>query len=648
MCGIAGYWGEGQADPNIALTMASQISTRGPDDFGVWCARDIGLALSHRRLSVLDLTDAGHQPMVSDCGRYTLVFNGELYNHGQIRSELERSFPNVLWRGHSDTETLLRALVYWGVEPTLEKLNGMFAFGFWDDFEKTLVIARDRMGEKPVYFGRSGGVFLFASELKALCAHPQWSGEVDRDSVALYLRRSCVPAPHCIYKGIFKLLPAHYVQVKDGGRSISDPKCYWNLRRVAEKGVDEASRECRSDSEIRTELEALLYDSVDIRCESDVPLGSFLSGGYDSTTITALMQSRSSSPIRTFSIGFEQVEFNEAPFAKEVAKHLGTEHTELYVSEGEGLEVVQKLGRIYDEPFADSSQIPTVLLCQLAKEHVTVALSGDGGDELFAGYNRHVSGPGIWDLAHKLPKPIRNICARSLSSLSRLDLDSLVRSLPRGFRPSGVQNKVYRVSEALLAENGRAFYESLASHWQAAASIALGANAQEVSFRENILTPEFASLRDTMLYLDQTCYLPNDILTKVDRASMAVSLECRVPFLDHRLVEFSWGIPQSRKVKDGQGKWLVRQVLHKYVPESMMNRPKQGFGIPLADWLRGPLREWGAALLEEQRVVSEGFFDPAAIRYKWEAHQQGRDGFQYELWDVLMFQTWLDANPKAH
>lgn len=648
MCGIAGYWRREQVDSSVALEMAQKIASRGPDDFGVWCAADTGLALAHRRLSILDLSPAGHQPMTSFCGRYKLVFNGEIYNHKILRAELEAQFSNIVWRGHSDTETLLAALVVWGIKLTLERLNGMFAFALWDESEKVLLLARDRMGEKPLYYGKSGDTFLFGSELKALSVHPDWDGEVNRDVLALYLRHNCVPSPYCIYKGIAKLPPAHFVVIRDAGQKIDEPQCYWNLAEIAVKGVATTKVVARSVNDLTVSFDSLLRDAVGIRMEADVSLGAFLSGGYDSTAVTALMQAQSASPIKTFSIGFNDTTYNEAHHAKAVAKHLGTDHTELYVTSAQAQSVIPKLPYIYDEPFSDSSQIPTYLVCQMAQKHVTVALSGDGGDELFAGYNRHVFGPGIWRRTQKLPMPVRQLCGNFLNYFAQKDLQALMRLLPLKFRIPGVENKIQKLAEAMLAVSGADFYRSLSSHWKEPGSIVIGSYEPESILTKREQLPDLPELRDMMLYLDQVTYLPDDILTKVDRASMAVSLEARVPFLDHRLVEFAWALPSEYKVKNGEGKWLLREVLHKYVPRELIERPKQGFGIPLAEWLRGPLRDWADELLNEKRLQSEGFFEPAIVRMKWETHLSGKDGWHYHLWDILMFQAWLEANPKAH
>lgn len=640
MCGITGFWGDGCLEPAVAEGMARRIESRGPDDAGIWVDEGAGLALAHRRLAILDLSPAGHQPMQSPCGRFVLVYNGEIYNHQDVREQLDVEGGGFDWRGHSDTETLLAALRHWGVEGALQRLNGMFAFALWDAAERTLFLARDRMGEKPLYYGRSGETFLFGSELKALAVHPDWQGEIDRDALALYLRYNYVPAPWSIYQGIAKLPPAHFVAIREGGRVVGEPQCYWALSQVAEQGIASAGGEPEG---LADELDALLRDAVGRRMAADVPLGAFLSGGYDSTTVAALMQAQSDRPVKTFSIGFHEEGYNEAQHAKAVAEHLGTEHTELYVTPEEAMAVIPRLPEIYDEPFSDSSQIPTFLVSQLARRHVTVSLSGDGGDELFCGYNRYVLGYRIWQKLRLLPADLRKVLGWGCEHAPAHALDALQRLLPQRLRVSNLPDRLPKLAKVLAHPDGESFYRELVSHWKNPGQVVIGACEPETILSRPERLPSLPGLRERMMYLDMMSYLPDDILTKVDRASMAVSLEARVPLLDHRLVEFAWQVPTEYKYRDGQGKWLLRQVLYRYVPRKLMDRPKMGFGVPIEHWLRGPLREWAEALLDERRLRQEGFFDPAPIRTMWEEHVSGKRRWHYYLWDVLMFQAWLEA-----
>ncbi|ABI57679.1 asparagine synthase (glutamine-hydrolyzing) [Alkalilimnicola ehrlichii MLHE-1] len=637
MCGITGFWGGPAVDEGIAGRMAARIASRGPDDAGAWRDVKAGVALAHRRLSVIELSPAGHQPMRSPCGRYTLVYNGEIYNHLDLRVALETAGGAPDWRGYSDTETLLAALAHWGVPETLTRLNGMFAFALWDNREATLFLARDRMGEKPLYYGRNGGTFLFGSELKALTAYPGWQGQVDRDALALYLRYNHVPAPRSIYRGIGKLPPAHYVAVRDGGRNVGEPQCYWSLGEIAEQGVMQAGG---SAHELADELDGLLRDAVGRRMAADVPLGSFLSGGFDSSMVAAQMQAQSERPVKTFSIGFHEAGYNEADHARAVATHLGTDHTELYITPEEAMAVIPELPAIFDEPFGDSSQIPTYLVSRMAREHVTVSLSGDGGDELFGGYNRHVVGPALWGRLARLPAPLRRGLGRAVGVAARID------RLPGAGRVPQLGEKLDKLASAMRASGGTAFYKDLLSHWKTPATVVRGAS-EPASLPDRIeAMPNLPGLRERMLYLDMMTYLPDDILTKVDRASMAVSLEARVPLLDHRLVAFAWRVPTDYKVRDGQGKWLFRRVLDRYVPRALMERPKMGFAVPIEHWLRGPLRDWAEVLLDERRLEREGFFHPAPIRRMWAEHLSGRRRHHAPLWNVLMFQAWSERQER--
>ena len=643
MCGFAGFFEPSAASDPAGWTavlgrMGYAIQHRGPDDTGIWTDPGQGIGIVHRRLSIQDLSPAGAQPMISPCRRYALAFNGEIYNHQELRLELDSCGGGFQWRGHSDTETLLAGLRHWGIEKCLRKLVGMFAFALWDKTERTLYLARDRMGEKPLYYGRGGGALLFGSEIKALAAHPAWLGEVDRDALAAFVRFSYVPAPWSIYKGLFKLPPAHFLAIKDGGHTIGDPYCYWDLQQIAANSVDSS----RQSPEVLTnELESLLRNAVKRQMAADVPLGAFLSGGIDSTTIVALMQSQCDRPVKTFSIGFHEAGFDEAIHAKKVATYLGTDHTELYVTPQEVMAVIPKLSKIYDEPFSDVSQIPTYLVSQLARSHVTVSLSGDGGDELFCGYNRYVSGYSVWSKLKGLPKPVRQILAGLLERAPGSALDRFQSVLPKRFQVSSLADRLPKLADALAHQDGFSYYLALVSNAKNPESLVLGAH-EAASLLEKYRQPSLSGLQEQMMFWDMLTYLPDDILTKVDRASMAVSLEARVPLLDHRLVEFACRVPTAFKYRDGQGKWLLRQVLYRYVPKELMERPKMGFGVPIGHLLRGPLRDWAESLLAEARIRQEGYFDPKPIRQMWREHLNGQRNWQYHLWDILMFQSWLE------
>lgn len=643
MCGIAGFWGEFGADARTTLdAMTSTLAHRGPDDAGAWLDEPSGIALGHRRLSILDLSPAGHQPMLSRCGRYVIVFNGEIYNHLDIRRELEAAGAQPGWRGHSDTETLLAALSHWGVTPTLQRMAGMFAFALWDRETHTLSLARDRLGEKPLYYGRLGTTLVFASELKALRAHPRWHGEIDRGALSLLLRHNYIPAPHSIYCAIRKLLPGTLLLLRADGSS--QETCYWSAAEVAERGVAEPF--AGDERAAAGELERLLSRSVGRQMIADVPLGAFLSGGIDSSLIVALMQAQSARPVKTFTIGFSATGYNEAEHAKAVARHLGTDHTELYVSSQQAMDVIPGLPALYDEPFSDSSQIPTFLVAQLARQNVAVSLSGDGGDELFGGYNRYFLGRSLWRRAGWLPRGVRGAMAAAIDSVPPASWNVLlapfVRLLPRHLRYANPGDKLHKLAEILAARDGDEIYRGLVSHWKAPSSIVLAGREPATALTDRSRQAALSDFTQRMMYLDLVSYLPDDILVKVDRAAMGVSLETRVPMLDHEFVEFAWRVPLHMKLRDGQGKWLLRQVLYRHVPRELVDRPKMGFGVPIDAWLRGPLRGWAEDLLDETRLKREGYLDPLPIRTRWYEHLSGRRNWQYHLWDVLMFQSWLE------
>jgi len=647
MCGLAGFFGpatRNDADLSaIAQRMNDTIYLRGPDSHGVWSDQAHGLALGHRRLSILDLSPEGHQPMVSRNGRFIIVFNGEVYNFRDLRAELEAA--GHAFRGHSDTEIMLAAFSQWGVQAATKRFNGMFAFAVWDRDEKLLHLGRDRLGEKPLYYGwMADGTLLFGSELKALKAHPSFQGEINRDAIAGLLKLNYIADPHSIYQGIYKLPPATLL-TWDGSSARPKPEHYWDLRAVAEASIQDPYR--GSEQEAISELEALLKDAVGIRMVSDVPLGAFLSGGIDSSTIVALMQAQSSKPVRTFTIGFHEKNFNEAGFAKEVAQHLGTDHTELYISPRETLDVIPKLPAMYDEPFSDYSQIPTFLVCQMARQHVTVALSGDAGDELFSGYERYFVGRSLWNKISALPGWGRKATAGGLTLLSARTLNTLIepfkKLLPAKYHHVSVGDKLHKLAEVLRVSEPVDMYQNLVSHWKHLEQVVINGREPITALTDNSNWPRVPDFTHRMMHLDMETYLPGDILTKVDRASMGVSLEGRIPLLDPRVIEFAWRIPLSMKVKGGQGKWLLRQVLYKHVPQKLIDRPKMGFSVPIGEWLRGELRDWAEALLDESRLKREGYFHPAPIREKWHEHLEGSRNWQYYLWDVLMFQAWLEA-----
>jgi asparagine synthase (glutamine-hydrolysing) len=651
MCGITGFLDTSRRRDDDALTatvgrMRDSLRHRGPDDAGQWSDPEVGIALGFRRLAILDLTERGHQPMCSPDGRYYLVFNGEIYNHHGLRDELERL--GLVFRGSSDTEVMLAAFSRWGIEKTLPKLNGMFATAVWDRQERTLSLARDRMGEKPLYYGWVGRSFVFGSELKALRSHPDFHPEVDREALTLFFRHKYVPAPWSIYRGISKLLPGTSLTLKEATPGVTpEPRAYWTVASAVERGRREPFE--AGDDEALEELDTLLRDAVGMRMEADVPLGAFLSGGVDSSAVVALMQAQSSARVKTFTIGLREPGYDESAFARTVAGHLGTEHKDITVTPEEARAVIPLLPRLYDEPFADSSQVPTYLVSQLAVDHVTVALSGDGGDEVFGGYNRYQRISSVWSRVGWLPAPARSAAARALSFVPARIVDRAFERFPRFARGEAGQrpgDKLQKFARALAASDPDDMYSRLVSHWDPPAPLVVG-GSEPRSRLADADGPEGLTAAERAMYLDSMTYLPDDILAKVDRASMGVSLEARAPFLDHRVVEFAWRLPLRMKVRDGEGKWLLRRVLDRYVPRGLVDRPKAGFGVPIGDWLRGPLRPWAEELFDESRLRGEGFVNPELVRRRWAEHVSGRHNWQYPLWDVLMFQSWLEAERSA-
>lgn len=649
MCGITGYLAEpagsivAEGRPLLAR-MTDALQHRGPDDEGHWVDAESGIALGHRRLAIVDLSPAGHQPMSSTSGKYQIVFNGEIYNHMTLRQQLADQGYLYAWRGHSDTETLLAAIEVWGLEETLKRCVGMFAIALWDREHQHLTIARDRLGEKPLYYGWQGvgrnACFLFGSELKSLRVHPAFEGRIRRDALTLYLRHNYIPAPFSIYEGIHKLPPGSMLTISLTRRDASI-QTYWSAIDVAVRSA--ADRRKWTPSEAVDELETLLHSAVSQQMMADVPLGAFLSGGIDSSTIVALMQANASKPVRTFSIGFDEQGYNEAEHAKAVATHLGTDHTELYITPKQAMDVIPLLPTLYDEPFADSSQIPTYLVSQLAKQHVTVSLSGDAGDELFSGYTRYLTAAGLWNKLSAVPAPLRDLAAKGITALSPQTWSALGNALPSQRFKGNFGDRLHKGARVLGSNSINDLYLGLVSHWTDPAAIVVEGHEPATLLNGN--PPDLQGLNsiERMMALDMVTYLPDDILVKVDRAAMGVSLETRVPFLDHRVVEFAWGLPMDLKQRDGVGKWVLRQVLYRHVPQALIDRPKMGFGVPIDSWLRGPLREWAESLLDVARLRREGFFHPEFVRIKWDEHLSGKRNWAYHLWDVLMFQSWLEA-----
>lgn len=642
MCGFAGFLSrhthrsDAQA---IATSMAARIAHRGPDDHGAWVDSESGIAMAHRRLAVVDLSAAGHQPMLSVSGRWVIAYNGEIYNHLELRARLDAEGAAPSWRGHSDTETLLAAIDEWGVVESLQRSVGMFAFALWDRRERELWLARDRIGEKPLYYGWQGDSFLFGSELTALRAHPAFEAKVDRGALALLLRHNHVPGPWSIHAGIRKLPPGSVLKIA-ANKQDAAPLAWWSLAELAERSV--ANPFTGSEEEATDVLERLLGDAVRGQMAADVPLGALLSGGIDSSLVTALMQANSARPIRTFSVGFAEKDHDEAQHARAVAAHLGTEHSEFRLTANDALELIPRLAQIYDEPFADASQLPTCLVMQQARRHVTVALSGDAGDEFFGGYNRYLFGPRLWKRVAWMPSFVR----RGLGAgLAAMPVPAINRAFGRIAGKAGIAlpgDKLHKLGRCLRdASSLDDLYVGLVSGWQDVENMVVDGFVPPNLLDSRTTWPRLSDPVARMMALDGLSYLPDDILVKVDRAAMAVSLETRAPFLDRDVMAFAWSLPMSMKLRDGRGKWLLRRLLDRHVPRGLIDRPKAGFAVPLDAWLRAPLRDWAESLLDEGRLRREGYFDPKPIRAAWAQHVRGRASAGNRLWSVLMFQAWL-------
>lgn len=636
MCGFAGFISFSRDNDNslqhLIEEMNNTLYSRGPDSSGVYTDSDNGLALGHRRLSIQDLSPAGQQPMVSSSGRYVLVFNGEIYNHMDLRAQV--AFND--WRGRSDTETLLACIEEWGLLKTLNKITGMFAIALWDKKNKKITLTRDRLGEKPLYYGTYGNVLIFGSELKALKKHPSFRREISRDALSLYMRHSYIPAPYSIYKNTFKLLPGKYIEFDQVlvGKEFE----YWSANEIVNNS-GQVKFQGKPEDAVK-KLDYLLGESVKKQILSDVPLGAFLSGGIDSTAIVSLMQANTKSKVKTFTIGFDDKSYNEAKHAKAIATHLSTDHTELYVSAKDSMDVIPELPHLYDEPFADSSQIPTYLVSKLAREHVTVALSGDGGDELFAGYNRHRLASTMWPKVNKLPIIARRSFSKSLYCFTPTQLDKLNKVLPDSMRMRQLGDKLHKVANVLSAKNDLSLYKGLVSQFDYPEKIVKG--VKSISILEDIRLSDDLSTTEKMMAWDTLTYMPDDILVKVDRAAMGTSLETRVPMLDHSVVEFAWSLPLEIKLKDGITKWPLRELLYKYVPKELIERPKMGFALPLDTWLRGPLKDWADQMLDPKRIAEDGYFYEGEVSRLWDEHLSGRSNNVPKLWCILMFNSWLD------
>ena len=641
MCGICGFWTSRVLDDSegIVRGMTDALSHRGPDGTGVWQCCDEGIHLGHSRLAIIDLSSHGHQPMQSASGRYVLTYNGEIYNHLALRASISTIFTDISWRGDSDTETLLAAIDRWGVQGALERVNGMFAFALWDRKHRKLTLARDKVGEKPLYFLHQRGLVAFASELQPLKRIPGVDWSIDKGSLSSYFTQSYVPAPHTIFSGVSKLQAGQWIEFTSLDEGGSRAERYWTFEQVASQSNSAGSSENFTEAEWQQRLKLQLRKSVASRMHSDVPLGSFLSGGIDSSLVTAMMQDISDERVKTFSIGFEDSTVDESHHARAVANHIGTEHTEFRVSDADALATVPRLPDIWDEPFADSSQIPTFLMAQLTSNHVTVALSGDGGDELFGGYSRYLQAQELWQRIAPVPQWLRSPVSHTARLLEQMSNPGVV--------PDRVRSMVIRMAELsdmVAAKNQGEMYLAMRRHWKSPEKLVLGAQKANLPTDLHTCGQNFT---ERMMLHDSESYLPDDILTKIDRATMACSLESRAPLLDPELIELAWQMPFELKVRNRQGKYLLRQVLYEYVPQNLVDRPKSGFSVPLNQWLKGPLKEWAEDLLEPSMIRRQGFLNPDLVQKAWSDHQSGVWDSRYRLWDILMFQAWL-CSGAAH
>ena len=644
MCGFAGFVELGgvpiSSTEAILRKMGTALKHRGPDGSNTFIDQRTGFALVHQRLAIVDLSSAGNQPMVSADGRHVLALNGEIYNHLEIRTNLRRAGWEGKWRGNSDTETLLACIGFFGLEEALNQSIGMFALVLYDRRDGSVYIARDRMGEKPLYYGLQDKIWFFASELKAIRCHPKFRAEVSRGSLCSYMRHNYIPGPHSIYMNIKKLRPGTWLKLDDHEQEQE----YWSFANLA-LGVNPA-KENRTEKELLDDLDSIIVNAVQSQMYADVPVGAFLSGGVDSSLVVAMMQESSSAKVDTFSIGFEDKEFNEAPFAKQIACYLGTNHTEHYVTGAEARDVIPSLPLLYDEPFSDSSQIPTYLVSKIAKKQVTVSLSGDGGDELFAGYNRYRFTNRFGRHMGRLPSGLRRSIAKIVKSIPQETLTiffaKLMWLLPADKRYMNIGDKLHKGADILSHNDIMSLYLDLISHWSAPEAVVLGGSEPKDLVELMETAKKLSSTTEQMMFLDSLTYLPDDILVKVDRAAMANSLETRVPFLDRRVVEAAWGLPVDFKIRNNESKWCLKELLYKRVPKHLIDRPKVGFGVPLGRWLRHELRDWSESLLDEKRLNEAGYFDVCKVRKKWEEHLAGKRNWQYHLWDVLMFESWRE------